>query len=121
MASSASSQRKRVVLLGATGSIGENTLRVIAAHRDRLELVGIAARGNWPRLAAIAGDFSVRHVAVFEFRPVYFASSLLDITAIGVKHRDWQRYAHHKRLVATIPEIAHADIQTRVGNGISLF
>lgn len=56
MASSASSQRKRVVLLGATGSIGENTLRVIAAHRDRLELVGIAARGNWPRLAAIAGN-----------------------------------------------------------------
>ena len=66
MASSASSQRKRVVLLGATGSIGENTLRVIAAHRDRLELVGIAARGNWPRLAAIAGEFGVRHVGVFD-------------------------------------------------------
>ena len=66
MASSASSQRKRVVLLGATGSIGENTLRVIAAHRDRLELVGIAARGNWRRLAAIAGEFGVRHVGVFD-------------------------------------------------------
>ncbi len=66
MASSASSQRKRVVLLGATGSIGENTLRVIAAHRDRLELVGIAARGNWPRLAAIAGEFGVRHVGIFD-------------------------------------------------------
>jgi 1-deoxy-D-xylulose-5-phosphate reductoisomerase len=36
--------KKRIVLLGATGSIGENTLRVIAAHRDRLDLVGIAAR-----------------------------------------------------------------------------
>jgi 1-deoxy-D-xylulose-5-phosphate reductoisomerase len=66
MASSASSQRKRVVLLGATGSIGENTLRVIAAHRDRLELVGIAARGNWRRLAAIAGEFGVRHVGIFD-------------------------------------------------------
>lgn len=65
MASSVSSQRKRIVLLGATGSIGENTLRVIAAHRDRLELVGIAARGNWQRLAAIAGEFGVRHVGIF--------------------------------------------------------
>ncbi|MFM7752016.1 MAG: 1-deoxy-D-xylulose-5-phosphate reductoisomerase, partial [Opitutaceae bacterium] len=66
MASSVSSQRKRIVLLGATGSIGENTLRVIAAHRDRLELVGIAARGNWRRLAAIAAEFGVRHVGIFD-------------------------------------------------------
>ncbi len=59
-------RRKRVVLLGATGSIGENTLRVLAAHRDRLELVGVAARANWQRLAAIAGEFGVRHVGVFD-------------------------------------------------------
>jgi 1-deoxy-D-xylulose-5-phosphate reductoisomerase len=60
-----SPRQKRVVLLGATGSIGENTLRVIAAHRDRLQLVGIAARGNWEKLAAIAREFDVRHVGVF--------------------------------------------------------
>src|SRR3954468_22175143 len=59
-------RRKRVVLLGATGSIGENTLRVLAAHRDKLELVGVAARGNWEKLATIARQFEVRHVAVFE-------------------------------------------------------
>jgi 1-deoxy-D-xylulose-5-phosphate reductoisomerase len=52
------------VLLGATGSIGENTLRVLAAHRDRLELVAIAARANWQKLAAIARQFDVRHVGV---------------------------------------------------------
>jgi 1-deoxy-D-xylulose-5-phosphate reductoisomerase len=59
-------RKKRVVLLGATGSIGENTLRVLAAHRDRLELVGIAARANWEKLAAIAGQFGVREVGLFE-------------------------------------------------------
>jgi 1-deoxy-D-xylulose-5-phosphate reductoisomerase len=60
------SQRKRVVLLGATGSIGENALRVLAAHRDKLELVGIAARANWEKLAATAHAFGVRHVGVFD-------------------------------------------------------
>lgn len=60
------SRRKRVVLLGATGSIGENTLRVIAAHRDKLELVGIAARANWEKLAAIARQFGVRNIAVHD-------------------------------------------------------
>lgn len=59
-------RKKRVVLLGATGSIGENTLRVIAAHRDKLELVAIAARANWEKLAAIARQFDVRHVGVFD-------------------------------------------------------
>jgi 1-deoxy-D-xylulose-5-phosphate reductoisomerase len=63
---STQSPRKRVVLLGATGSIGENTLRVIAAHPDKLELVGIAARANWEKLAAIAKKFGVRHVGIFE-------------------------------------------------------
>ena len=58
------SARKRIVLLGATGSIGENTLRVIAAHPDRLELVGIGARSSTAKLAAIARKFAVRHVAL---------------------------------------------------------
>ena len=61
------------MLLGATGSIGENTLRVLAAHRDKLELVGIAARANWEKLAAIARQFEVRHVGLFE--PAAYAAA----------------------------------------------
>ena len=61
---SAPTSKRRVVLLGATGSIGESTLRVIAAHRDRLELVGLAAHGKHQRLAEIARQFGVRHVGL---------------------------------------------------------
>ena len=64
MASSA--PKRRIVLLGASGSIGESALRVIAAHRDRLELVGIAAHGRYERLAQIAREFGVKHVGVFD-------------------------------------------------------
>ncbi|MGC4074450.1 MAG: 1-deoxy-D-xylulose-5-phosphate reductoisomerase [Nibricoccus sp.] len=60
------SSRTRVVLLGATGSIGENTLRVIAAHPDKLELVAIAARSNWQKLATIAAEFRVPHVGLYD-------------------------------------------------------
>jgi 1-deoxy-D-xylulose-5-phosphate reductoisomerase len=59
-----SPHKRRIILLGATGSIGESTLRVIAAHRDRLELVGIASQRNHRRLAEIARQFSVRHVGL---------------------------------------------------------
>jgi 1-deoxy-D-xylulose-5-phosphate reductoisomerase len=66
-------RKKRVVLLGATGSIGENTLRVLSTHRDKLELVGIAARANWEKVAAIARQFDVRHVGLFE--PTAYAAA----------------------------------------------
>jgi 1-deoxy-D-xylulose-5-phosphate reductoisomerase len=58
--------KKRVVLLGATGSIGENALRVIAAHPDKLELVGIAARADWEKLAGIAHLHRVPQVGLFD-------------------------------------------------------
>jgi 1-deoxy-D-xylulose-5-phosphate reductoisomerase len=53
------SQPKKFVLLGATGSIGENTLRVLRKHPDKLELVGISARQQAAKLAEIAQEFSV--------------------------------------------------------------
>ncbi|HEY5552367.1 MAG TPA: 1-deoxy-D-xylulose-5-phosphate reductoisomerase [Opitutaceae bacterium] len=60
------SARKRVVILGATGSIGGSALRVIERHADRLELVGVAARVDAAGLAAIARKFGVRDAALFD-------------------------------------------------------
>ncbi len=59
-------RRKRVVLLGATGSIGENTLRVLRAHPEALELVAVAAGANAEKLLGIAREFGVRHLALFD-------------------------------------------------------
>jgi len=43
--------RKRIILLGSTGSIGQQTLDVIRRHKHRLELVGLAAHSSWQLLA----------------------------------------------------------------------
>lgn len=55
---------KKLILLGATGSIGASTLNVIRQFSDRVELVGIAANSNVEKLSEIAREFSVKHVAV---------------------------------------------------------
>ena len=52
---------KKIVLLGATGSIGENTLQVVRKHPDRLQLVGVSAHSNSDKLAQIATEFNVPH------------------------------------------------------------
>src|SRR6202140_4028154 len=47
-------RRKRVVVLGATGSIGESALKVAHDIPDRMEIVGLAANSNSAKLAAQA-------------------------------------------------------------------
>jgi 1-deoxy-D-xylulose-5-phosphate reductoisomerase len=57
--------RRRVVVLGSTGSIGTQALDVIAANRDRFDVVGLAAGGAQPDLLAQqAIEFDVPLVAV---------------------------------------------------------
>ena len=56
--------RKKIVLLGATGSIGSNTLRVIRKHSDRLELVGVSAHSNYEALAKICAEFKVKNAVL---------------------------------------------------------
>ncbi|HVT13213.1 MAG TPA: 1-deoxy-D-xylulose-5-phosphate reductoisomerase [Fimbriimonadaceae bacterium] len=57
---------KRVVVLGSTGSIGTQTLDVVAEHPDRLEIVGLAARSNAGLLEEQAARFRVRRTALFD-------------------------------------------------------
>ena len=47
-----SARVKRLAILGSTGSIGQSALRVVDAHPDRLQVVGLAAGENVDRFAA---------------------------------------------------------------------
>jgi 1-deoxy-D-xylulose-5-phosphate reductoisomerase len=60
--------RRRVLILGSTGSIGCSALEVVRQLRDRFQLVGLAARSSWEILAAQAREFGVPHVALAEPR-----------------------------------------------------
>lgn len=55
---------KRVVVLGSTGSIGTQTLDIIAQHPDRLQVVGLAAHSNAVKLQEQAQRFGVKHTAL---------------------------------------------------------
>ncbi len=63
--------KRRIVVLGSTGSIGTQTLDVVRQHGDQLEVVGLAVHGSLDGLLAQARAFGVRHLAVGD-------SSLID-------------------------------------------
>ena len=62
-------RRRRVVLLGATGSIGRQACDVIARFPERFELVGAVAGRDAAGLAAVAARFGVGRTALVDPDP----------------------------------------------------
>src|SRR5436305_1190679 len=58
--------RKRVVVLGATGSIGESALKVARDIPERVEIVGLAANSNAEKLAAAANEVRPESVCLVD-------------------------------------------------------
>lgn len=57
---------KRLILLGASGSIGTQTIDVIKQHADELSLVGVSVGHNLDYLKEIMADFSLSYVYTIE-------------------------------------------------------
>ncbi len=59
-------KRKRVVILGATGSIGESALKVARDIPERMEIVGLAANSNAQKLAEAANEIRPESVCLVD-------------------------------------------------------
>ena len=66
MTTETSGERKRVVILGATGSIGESALNVARDIPERMEVVGLAANSNAEKLAAAANATRAQSVCLVD-------------------------------------------------------
>lgn len=56
--------QKSVIILGATGTIGQNTLGIIRDNPDKFKLKAITAYGNIPLLAKIAEEFQPEYIGI---------------------------------------------------------
>jgi 1-deoxy-D-xylulose-5-phosphate reductoisomerase len=57
-------KRKRIVILGATGSIGESALKVARDIPERMQIVGLGANRNAQKLAAAANEIRPESVCL---------------------------------------------------------
>ena len=90
-------KRKRVVVLGATGSIGESALKVARDIPERMEIVGLAANSNAQKLAEQANAERPRALCLvdetkidmlrggLEYKPQIFTGEkgLCEIASLG--------------------------------------
>lgn len=59
-------KRKKVVILGSTGSIGTSALKVARDIPERMEVVGLAAHSSVDALVAQAVEFGVKDVCIYD-------------------------------------------------------
>jgi 1-deoxy-D-xylulose-5-phosphate reductoisomerase len=59
-------KRKRVVILGATGSIGDSALKVARDIPERMEIVGLAANSNAKKLAVTANETRAQFICLVD-------------------------------------------------------
>lgn len=75
-------KKKRIVILGSTGSIGKSALKVVEQLSDRLEIVGLAVRSSTDQVLEQAVKFGVRTIAVADQAA---AAAALPRTPVGIK------------------------------------
>ena len=112
--------RKRVAILGSTGSIGTQALEVVEAAPERFDVVALAAGGSDPALLAAQ---AIRHEV--EVVAVARATSAQDVQLAlyaEAKRRGWSEGDHRvPRLLAgpdAATEVARADVDV-VLNGMT--
>src|SRR5213083_2366110 len=71
-------KRKRVVVLGATGSIGDSALKVARDIPERMEIVGLAANSNAKKLAAAANKVRPESVCLVDESKIDILRKALD-------------------------------------------
>ncbi len=93
-------KNKKIVILGSTGSIGRNVLRVVAQFPDRFEVVGLTAGWNTDLLKEQVLAFNPGLISVADEQA---ASQLADMLPPAYKNRIVAGQEGNK-LVASLPE-----------------
>ncbi|WP_445665978.1 1-deoxy-D-xylulose-5-phosphate reductoisomerase [Fodinibius sp. AD559] len=57
-------KQKNIVILGSTGSIGEQALQIVREHPDRFNVLGISCNSSWQKLLEQVQEFNPRYALV---------------------------------------------------------
>ncbi|HEV7500672.1 MAG TPA: 1-deoxy-D-xylulose-5-phosphate reductoisomerase, partial [Vicinamibacteria bacterium] len=71
-------------ILGSTGSVGTNVLRIVDAFPDRFQVIGLSAGGNVEKLAEQVARYRPRVVSVATPAACAALSALVDLSGIAV-------------------------------------
>ncbi|MGL4230571.1 MAG: 1-deoxy-D-xylulose-5-phosphate reductoisomerase [Casimicrobium sp.] len=95
---------RNIAILGATGSIGESTLKVIRQHRDKFRVVAVAAHRNWQAMLPIINEFEPDFVAMSD------TDAATQLAAANSRHRSRIRIEGGDDAVNACATLVNADV-----------
>lgn len=57
-------KKKNIIILGSTGSIGEQALQIVRQHPDRFGVLGISCNNSWEKLLEQVQEFHPRYALI---------------------------------------------------------
>lgn len=79
-------EKKNIILLGSTGSIGETSLRLIRKNREKFNVIGVSAHNNAKLLSKIVNEFDVPNVVLSDPKNAndYFGKYELNVGSLNL-------------------------------------
>ena len=71
--------RKKIAILGSTGSIGSSLLKIIKDDKKNFKIELLTANKNYKKLIKQAKMYNVKNIVVNDYNSFLIASKLLDI------------------------------------------
>ena len=79
--------KKKIAILGSTGSIGENTLDLIRKDKENFDIVLLTANKNYKRLIKQADEFKAKNILIFDDKYYEYTKEKLKYKKINVFSR----------------------------------
>ena len=75
---------KKISILGATGSVGLNTLKILAAHKNKYNIIALTAYKNYKKLAKYALMLNCKYAVIGDKKYHKKITKLSDNSGINI-------------------------------------
>ena len=69
---------KLITILGATGSIGTNTLKIIDLHPDKFKIFALSANTDWQKMLLLCRKYRPQYVVMADERAAMLLTDVLE-------------------------------------------
>ena len=78
--------KKNIILLGSTGSIGTSAIRLLRENKDNFNIIGISAHNNVKLLSELVNEFNIPNVVLSDTKNAkkYFGKSELNVGSLSL-------------------------------------
>ena len=78
--------KKDIILLGSTGSIGTSAIRLLRENKDKFNIIGISAHNNVKLLSELVNEFNIPNVVLSDTKNAkkYFGKSELNVGSLSL-------------------------------------